>query len=215
MLEFPRFLIAGGIAAAANFGSRFVFSIFFSYAFAVFLAYLVGMVVAFLLMRGHVFNASNGSLVPQVAKFFGVNVFGLVDALNTMVPALANPSSVVMMGSLYGLVSPKPALYDHFNGGQGSIKHPAYGASKAALIAIAKQYGTHLAHDGVRVNMLTLGGVAAGQDQEFVDKFVSHVPQAQMLSRNDVIGAMVFLLSDDSRAMTGQNVVVDGGFTAW
>lgn len=148
-------------------------------------------------------------------RIFGVNVFGLVDALNAVVPALANPSSVVMMGSLYGLVSPKPALYDHFNGGQGSIKHPAYGASKAALIAIAKQYGTHLAHDGVRVNMLTLGGVAAGQDQEFVDKFVSHVPQAQMLSRNDVIGAMVFLLSDDSRAMTGQNVVVDGGFTAW
>lgn len=148
-------------------------------------------------------------------RLFGVNVFGLVDVLNAAVPALANPSSVVMMGSLYGLVSPKPALYDHFNGGQGSIKHPAYGASKAALVAIAKQYGTHLAKDGVRVNMLTLGGVAADQDQEFVDKFVSHVPQGQMLSQDDVVGAMVFLLSDDSRAMTGQNVVVDGGFTAW
>ena len=80
-LEFPRFLIAGGIAAAANFGSRFVFSIFFSYAIAVVLAYLVGMVVAFLLMRGHVFNARNGSLAPQVTKFVGVNVLAVLQTL--------------------------------------------------------------------------------------------------------------------------------------
>ena len=80
-LEFPRFLIAGGIAAAANFGSRFVFNVFFSYAAAVFLAFLVGMVVAFLLMRGHVFNARNGSLVPQVAKFVGVNALAVLQTL--------------------------------------------------------------------------------------------------------------------------------------
>ena len=80
-LEFPRFLIAGGIAAAANFGSRFIFSIFFSYAAAVPLAYLVGMIVAFLLMRGHVFNARNGSLAPQVTKFVGVNVLAVLQTL--------------------------------------------------------------------------------------------------------------------------------------
>jgi putative flippase GtrA len=80
-LEFPLFLIAGGIAAGANFGSRFVFSIFFSYAAAVFLAYLVGMIVAFLLMRGHVFNARNGSLAPQLIKFVGVNVLAVLQTL--------------------------------------------------------------------------------------------------------------------------------------
>jgi len=148
-------------------------------------------------------------------KIFSVNVFGIVGILNAVLPVLNNPSSVVMLGSLYGLVSPKPALYSHFNDGKGSLKHPAYGASKAALVAIGKQYGTHLAPQGVRVNTLTLGGVAAGQDPEFVEKFEAHVPQGTMLARDDLVGAMVFLLSDDSRAMTGQNVVVDGGFTAW
>lgn len=80
-LEFPRFLIAGGIAATANFGSRFIFSIFFSYAAAVFLAFLVGMFVAFFTMRGHVFNASNGPLISQIIKFVGVNVFAFLQTL--------------------------------------------------------------------------------------------------------------------------------------
>ena len=64
--EFLRFLVAGGIAAGANFGSRFVFSMFLEYGFAVFFAYLIGMLVAFLLMRGHVFDARSGPLGPQV-----------------------------------------------------------------------------------------------------------------------------------------------------
>lgn len=148
-------------------------------------------------------------------RVFSVNVFGVVGVLNAVIPALRAPSSVVMLGSLYGVVSPKPALYSHFNNGQGSLKHPAYGASKAALVAVAKQYGTHLAPQGVRVNTLTLGGVAADQDSEFVEKFEAHVPQGTMLSRDDIVGAMIFLLSDESRAITGQNVIVDGGFTAW
>ncbi len=79
--EFLRFLLAGGIAAGANFGSRFVFSIYFSFGMAVFLAYLVGMLVAFLLMRGQVFNARQGPLVAQMAKFVGVNILAVLQTL--------------------------------------------------------------------------------------------------------------------------------------
>lgn len=79
--EFLRFLIAGGIAAAANFGSRFVFSLFLDYGFAVFFAYLVGMLVAFLLMRGHVFGARSGPLASQLMRFVGVNVVALLQTL--------------------------------------------------------------------------------------------------------------------------------------
>lgn len=79
--QFLRFLIAGGIAAGANFLSRFVLSIFFTYGFAVFFAYLVGMLVAFVLMRGHVFDADNGPLEPQVFKFIGVNVLAVLQTL--------------------------------------------------------------------------------------------------------------------------------------
>ena len=149
------------------------------------------------------------------ARIFGVNLFGIVSTFNAFVPWLANPSSVVVLGSLYGIVSPKPALYSHFNGGEGSIKHPAYGASKAALVAAARQYGTHLAPQGIRVNTLTLGGVAAGQDDTFVENFQQHVPQNRMLTAEDIVPAMQFLLSDDSQGMTAQNLIIDGGYTAW
>tara|TARA_B110000503_G_C7124374_1_gene403918 strand:+ start:1323 stop:1712 length:390 start_codon:yes stop_codon:yes gene_type:complete len=80
-LQFLRFLMAGGFAAVANFGSRFFFSIFFEYGFSVFFAYIVGMLVAFTLMRGHVFNASQGSLTPQVTKFVLVNVLAVLQTL--------------------------------------------------------------------------------------------------------------------------------------
>lgn len=148
-------------------------------------------------------------------NLFAVNVFGVVNVLNALLPSLANPSSVVTLGSMYGVVSPKPALYAHFNEGKGSMKNPAYGASKAALLQVTKQYGTYLAPQGVRVNMLTLGGVAASQDSQFVEKFEDHVPQGRMVPREELPGAMVFLLSDDSLSMTGHNLIVDGGYTTW
>lgn len=146
---------------------------------------------------------------------FQVNVFGVVTVLNSLLPYLANPSSVVTLGSMYGVVSPKPAMYSHFNDGAGSMKNPAYGASKAALLAVTKQYATYLAPQGIRVNMLTLGGVAAGQDEEFVSRFTQHVPQARMVPREELPGALTFLLSDASLSMTGHNLIVDGGYTTW
>jgi len=148
-------------------------------------------------------------------NMFAVNVFGLVGVLNSLLAYLANPSSVVTVGSIYGLVSPKPSMYSHFHDGAGSMKHPAYGASKAALLAVTKQYGTYLAPHGIRVNMLTLGGVAAGQDSSFVNKFEGHVPQERMVPREELPGSLIYLLSDDSLSMTGHNLIVDGGYTAW
>lgn len=79
--QFLRFLIAGGVAAAANMGARVVFSVFFEYGLAVVLAYLVGMLVAFLLMRGHVFDARSGPLAPQVTKFVVVNMLAVLQTL--------------------------------------------------------------------------------------------------------------------------------------
>jgi putative flippase GtrA len=83
MLDYQllRFLFAGGIAAAANFGSRFIFSLWFNFEAAIILAYLVGMLVAFLLMRGYVFNACGKSIVPQITKFIIVNLMAVSQTL--------------------------------------------------------------------------------------------------------------------------------------
>lgn len=79
--QFARFLVAGGLAAGSNFGSRFVFSIFLPYSVSIVFAYLVGMVVAFLLMRGHVFDARNGPVLPQVVKFTTINALAVLQTL--------------------------------------------------------------------------------------------------------------------------------------
>lgn len=78
---FGRFLIAGGIAAAANYGSRFIFSLWLSYAWAIVCAYVVGMIVAFLLMRGFVFQATSRDLGPQIVKFVSINLLAVLQTL--------------------------------------------------------------------------------------------------------------------------------------
>jgi putative flippase GtrA len=116
--QFLRFVIAGGIAAGANFGSRFVFSVFFDYGVAVFFAYLVGMLVAFLLMRGHVFNASDGPLAPQVTKFVGVNVLAVLQTLvislllaRWVLPSVGIIDHAEALGHLVGVLVPVVTSY--------------------------------------------------------------------------------------------------------
>lgn len=116
--QFIRFLVAGGIAAGANFGSRFVFSIFFAYGVAVFFAYLVGMLVAFLLMRGHVFNASQGPLAPQVIKFVGVNLLAVLQTLaislllaRWVLPSVGIEDQAEALGHLVGVLVPVVTSY--------------------------------------------------------------------------------------------------------
>jgi len=116
--KFFRFLFAGGVAATANFGSRFIFSNSFSYSVAVVAAYLVGMLVAFLLMRGHVFDASQGPLAPQVTKFVCVNVLAVLQtlAISLLMARWALPSVGITeytesLGHLVGVLVPVVTSY--------------------------------------------------------------------------------------------------------
>lgn len=79
--QFIRFLFAGGIAAAANYGSRFLFGHWLSYGVSIVLAYLVGMTVAFVLMRQHVFTQSKAPVASQAAKFVAVNMLAVLQTL--------------------------------------------------------------------------------------------------------------------------------------
>ncbi|ALM85286.1 GtrA family protein [Bordetella sp. N] len=78
---FGRFLLAGGIAAGANYGSRFIFSLWLPYAWAIVCAYIVGMIVAFLLMRSFVFEASGRDLGAQIIKFVAINMLAVLQTL--------------------------------------------------------------------------------------------------------------------------------------
>lgn len=116
--QFLRFLVAGGIAAAANYGSRFVFSIWLGYSTAIVLAYLVGMIVAFALMRHHVFDAKAGDLRTQVAKFVVVNVFAVLQTLaislvlvHWVFPAFGIQNHAEAIAHLVGVLVPAVTSY--------------------------------------------------------------------------------------------------------
>ena len=144
-----------------------------------------------------------------------VNVAGVANYINQLIPYLKEKSAVVIIGSMYALVSPRASFYTHYTSTGGTVKNPAYGASKAALIAMCKQYATHLAHKGIRFNMLTPGGVAGNQDLEFLEKFTEQVPLNRMVEKEELTASLLFLLSTDSSYITGHNLVADGGYSAW
>jgi NAD(P)-dependent dehydrogenase (short-subunit alcohol dehydrogenase family) len=95
------------------------------------------------------------------------------------------------------------------------LKPPAYGASKAAVVNLTKYLATAWGPYGVRVNALSPGGVLGGQDEPFKRKFSDRVPLGRMAVYQDLIGPLQFLASDASAYVTGIELRVDGGFTAW
>jgi len=127
----------------------------------------------------------------------------------------AGRGSIINIGSLYAGVSPDVRFYDHIQDDPPFLKPPAYGASKAAVVNLTRYLATHWAPRGVRVNALSPGGVLGGQDEQFREKFCHRVPMGRMALSDDLCGPLLFLASRASSYVTGTELVVDGGFTAW
>ena len=155
--------------------------------------------------------------IDYARRMFEVNVLGALTAIQVFGPAMAaaGRGSIVNIGSLYATVSPDQRFYDHIPVEPPFLKYPPYGASKAALVNLTRYFATLWGPCGVRVNALSPGGVQAGQDAEFQQKYSARVPLGRMAERADLGGPLVFLASDASRYVTGIDLQVDGGFTAW
>jgi NAD(P)-dependent dehydrogenase (short-subunit alcohol dehydrogenase family) len=118
--------------------------------------------------------------------------------------------SVIAVSSIYGVVAPDFGLYEGTQMGNPA----AYASSKAGLLQLTRWLSTALA-PRVRVNAITPGGVFANQDPAFVARYEKRTPMGRMAGVEDFKGAMAYLASDLSAYVTGQNLVVDGGWTAW
>ncbi|MFZ3043646.1 MAG: SDR family oxidoreductase [Minisyncoccia bacterium] len=118
--------------------------------------------------------------------------------------------AVVFFGSIYGVAAPRFEMYE----GLPMTQPAEYAAAKGGIVAVTRYFASLLGKDGIRVNTISPGGIMAGQPQSFVDAYSKKLLLGTgLLEPKHVSGAAAFLVSDASAMMTGQNLVIDGGWT--
>jgi NAD(P)-dependent dehydrogenase (short-subunit alcohol dehydrogenase family) len=124
--------------------------------------------------------------------------------------------SIIQTSSIYGLVGPHGDIYSGSEYLGMQINTPAvYSASKAAVVGLTKYLATYWGTQNIRVNCLVPGGISSGQNETFTIKYSELVPLGRMGNASELQSALLFLASEASSYVTGQNLIVDGGFTSW
>lgn len=119
--------------------------------------------------------------------------------------------SIVNISSIYGVVGPDFSIYD----GTAMTMPAEYAAIKGGIVNFTRYLATWLAKYRIRVNAVSPGGIHDQQDSRFVAAYERRVPLGRMATPDDVVGPVLFLASESARYITGQNLMVDGGWTAW
>lgn len=182
----------------------------------------------------HVLHNNVGGKTPDLDAYFApfesysldewrrvmaVNIDGvfLVDqAVGRRMVAQGQGGSIVHVASIYGAMAPDQRIYEGSEYLGRRINTPAvYSASKAAVIGLTRFLATYWADKGIRVNCISPGGAESGQNEAFKRNYSARVPLGRMAQREEMVNTLIWLASDASAYVTGQNIMVDGGLSTW
>lgn len=124
--------------------------------------------------------------------------------------AQAEKGAIVNIASIYGIVGNDFTLYEEY----GGTSPAAYSAIKGGIINFTRYLASYYGKKNVRVNCVSPGGIFDNQHASFVKRYNARVPMGRMGNPEDIAPAVSFLLSDQANYITGQNLAVDGGWTA-
>uniref|UniRef100_UPI0040482ED8 oxidoreductase n=1 Tax=Algoriphagus sp. TaxID=1872435 RepID=UPI0040482ED8 len=124
--------------------------------------------------------------------------------------SLQGEGSIVNMASIYGVVGADFTVYE----GTSMTMPAAYSAIKGALINFTRYLASYFGPQQIRINAVSPGGIFDNQDQVFLNNYCKKVPMRRLGNPEDIAPAVAFLLSDDSKYLTGQNLIIDGGWTS-
>jgi len=161
-------------------------------------------------------NAFESFPLEAWQKAVNVNLTGMFLACQGAARQMVRQNSGVIINicSTYGLVGPDQRLYERPDGPQ-QYKPVYYSVTKAGVLGLTRYLSTYYAGKPIRVNALTPGGIYNQHDDVFVKGYSARTVLGRMANLDEMNGAIVFLASDASSYMTGANLVVDGGWTAW
>jgi NAD(P)-dependent dehydrogenase (short-subunit alcohol dehydrogenase family) len=139
-----------------------------------------------------------------------------------------NKGSIILLSSMYGVVGNDQRIYKgsnldklYVNKKSRSNKkqiysHAVYPAVKGGIISLTRYLAAYWGHKNIRVNCISPGGVKhIGENKDFVNKYSEKVPLGRKCELDEISPAVVYLASDESNYMTGQNIIIDGGWTSW
>ena len=159
-------------------------------------------------------------------EFFSVDLTGTLLMSQKVIPYMQknNGGSIINISSTYGILSPDQRLYKFSNDklsknmkklGVKIEKPIGYSISKSGVLNLTRFLATKFAEDNIRVNTLTLGGVYDKNPPQFVKAYSERTPLGRMADKKEYSGPLLFLASDMSSYMTGSNLIIDGGWSAW
>lgn len=154
----------------------------------------------------------------QVVDTNLIGTFLVSQAVGKRMVEAGKPGSIINIGSIYGMVSPVQDIYSYKEETTGIpfVKPVAYSAAKSGVYNLTRYMATYWGKKGIRVNTFTPSGVRRDdQDKRFQANYCSRIPIGRMAEEDEYNGAIIFLASDASRYMTGSNLIMDGGWTAW